>query len=122
MDLNKYFIEHINYPLMEAIRGNHIRSYISELKKTEHMSAADLHSFQLSKLQKLLLHSVENVPAYQGFSHLIPQIDEDPFKALKLFPLLTKQAFRNNAHIQRLDKYVETIKDLKKRIEELEKK
>jgi len=33
-----------------------------------------------------------------------------------------KTAFRNNAHIQRLDKYVETIKDLKKRIEELEKK
>ena len=33
-----------------------------------------------------------------------------------------KNAFRNNAHIQRLDKYVETIKDLKKRIEELEKK
>ena len=33
-----------------------------------------------------------------------------------------KEAFRNNAHIQRLDKYVETIKDLKKRIEELEKK
>ena len=33
-----------------------------------------------------------------------------------------KQAFRTNAHLQRLDKYVETIKDLKKRIEELEKK
>jgi UDP-3-O-[3-hydroxymyristoyl] glucosamine N-acyltransferase len=33
-----------------------------------------------------------------------------------------KVAFRNNAHIQRLDKYVEMIKDLKKRIEELEKK
>ncbi len=33
-----------------------------------------------------------------------------------------KNAFRNNAHIQRLDKYVEMIKDLKKRIEELEKK
>ena len=33
-----------------------------------------------------------------------------------------RQAFRNNAHIQRLDQYVETIKDLKKRIEELEKK
>jgi UDP-3-O-[3-hydroxymyristoyl] glucosamine N-acyltransferase len=31
-------------------------------------------------------------------------------------------ALRNNAHIQRLDKYVEMIKDLKKRIEELEKK
>jgi UDP-3-O-[3-hydroxymyristoyl] glucosamine N-acyltransferase len=33
-----------------------------------------------------------------------------------------RDAFRNNAHFQRLDKYVETIKDLKKRIEELEKK
>ncbi len=33
-----------------------------------------------------------------------------------------KNALRNNAHIQRLDKYVEMIKDLKKRIEELEKK
>jgi UDP-3-O-[3-hydroxymyristoyl] glucosamine N-acyltransferase len=33
-----------------------------------------------------------------------------------------KDALRNNAHVQRLDKYVETIKDLKKRIEELEKK
>ncbi len=33
-----------------------------------------------------------------------------------------KDAFRNNAHIQRLDKYVEMIKDLKKRVEELEKK
>ena len=33
-----------------------------------------------------------------------------------------KAAFRNNAHVQRLDKYVEMIKDLKKRIEELEKK
>ena len=39
-----------------------------------------------------------------------------------LLPNLLKHAFRNNAHIQRLDKYVETIKDLKKRVEELEKK
>jgi UDP-3-O-[3-hydroxymyristoyl] glucosamine N-acyltransferase len=33
-----------------------------------------------------------------------------------------KDAFRSNAHIQRLDKYVEMIRDLKKRVEELEKK
>ncbi len=33
-----------------------------------------------------------------------------------------KEARRNIAHIQRLDKYVEMIKDLKKRVEELEKK
>jgi len=33
-----------------------------------------------------------------------------------------KNAYRAHAHIQRLDQYVETIRDLKKRIEELEKK
>ena len=33
-----------------------------------------------------------------------------------------KDAFKVNAHVQRLDQYVATIKDLKKRIEELEKK
>ncbi len=32
-----------------------------------------------------------------------------------------KEAFKTNAHLQRLDKYVEMIKDLRKRIEELEK-
>jgi UDP-3-O-[3-hydroxymyristoyl] glucosamine N-acyltransferase len=33
-----------------------------------------------------------------------------------------KNAYRSHAHIQRLDKYVEMIKDLRKRIEELERK
>lgn len=33
-----------------------------------------------------------------------------------------REAFKNNAHIQRLDHYVATIQDLKKRIEELERK
>ena len=33
-----------------------------------------------------------------------------------------KEAYRTNAHIQRLDKYAEMIKNLKKRIEELENK
>lgn len=33
-----------------------------------------------------------------------------------------KDAYRTQAHVQRLDKYVQMIKDLKKRIEELEKR
>jgi UDP-3-O-[3-hydroxymyristoyl] glucosamine N-acyltransferase len=33
-----------------------------------------------------------------------------------------KNAFRTNAHIQRLDKYVDKIKELEKRIAQLEKK
>ena len=57
------------------------------------------------------------VTAQSGVSRSIKageQVFGSPAHSLKV-------AFRNNAHIQRLDKYVETIKDLKKRIEELEK-
>jgi len=58
------------------------------------------------------------VAAQSGVSHSIKageQVFGSPAQPIK-------QAFRSNAHIQRFDKYVETIKDLKKRIEELEKK
>ena len=58
------------------------------------------------------------VTAQSGVSHSIKsgeQVFGSPAQPIK-------QAFRTNAHVQRLDKYVETIKDLKKRIEELEKK
>ena len=57
------------------------------------------------------------VAAQSGVSHSIKageQVFGSPAQPIK-------QAFRNNAHIQRFDKYVETIKDLKKRIEELER-
>ncbi len=56
------------------------------------------------------------VTAQSGVSKSIPagtQVFGSPAQPLK-------QAFRNNAHIQRLDQYAETIKDLKKRVEELE--
>jgi UDP-3-O-[3-hydroxymyristoyl] glucosamine N-acyltransferase len=58
------------------------------------------------------------VTAQSGVSHSIKpgeQVFGSPAHPLKV-------AFRNNAHIQRLDKYVEMIRGLKKRIEELEKK
>jgi UDP-3-O-[3-hydroxymyristoyl] glucosamine N-acyltransferase len=58
------------------------------------------------------------VAAQSGVSHSIKageQVFGSPAQPIK-------KAFRNNAHVQRLDKYVETIKDLKKRTEELEKK
>jgi len=57
------------------------------------------------------------VTAQSGVSHSIKpgeQVFGSPAQPIK-------QAFRNNAHIQRFDKYVEMIKDLKKRVEELEK-
>jgi UDP-3-O-[3-hydroxymyristoyl] glucosamine N-acyltransferase len=58
------------------------------------------------------------VAAQSGVSHSI-KAGEQVFGS-PAHPI--KDALRSNAHVQRLDKYVETIKDLKKRIEELEKK
>jgi len=58
------------------------------------------------------------VAAQSGVSRSIKageQVFGSPAQPIKI-------AFRNNAHIQRLDKYVEMIKDLKKRVEELERK
>jgi UDP-3-O-[3-hydroxymyristoyl] glucosamine N-acyltransferase len=58
------------------------------------------------------------VAAQSGVSHSIKpgeQVFGSPAHPIK-------EAMRNNAHFQRLDKYVETIKDLKKRIEKLENK
>jgi len=58
------------------------------------------------------------IAAQSGVSHSIragEQVFGSPAQPIK-------EAFRNNAHLQRLDKYVDMIKGLKKRIEELEKK
>ena len=58
------------------------------------------------------------VAAQSGVSHSIKageQVFGSPAQPIK-------NAFRTNAHIQRLDKYVEMIKDLKKRVDELEKR
>jgi len=58
------------------------------------------------------------VTAQSGVSRSIKpgeQVFGSPAQPLKV-------AFRNNAHIQRLDKYVAMIKELRKRIEALEKK
>ncbi len=58
------------------------------------------------------------VAAQSGVSHSL-QAGEQVFGS-PAHPL--KEAYRNNAHLHRLDKYVEIIKDLKKRIEVLENK
>jgi len=58
------------------------------------------------------------VTGQSGVSHSIKageQVFGSPAQPIKI-------AYRNNAHLQRMDKYVEMIKDLKKRIEALEKK
>lgn len=101
MDLVKPFIEHILYPAMEKRKGNCIRRYLEELKASQRLPVQELRGLQEEKLKKLLLFSVEQVPAYGQLADLKSEIEEDPSKALLKFPVLEKAAFK-----QASDSYV----------------
>jgi phenylacetate-CoA ligase len=49
--------------------------------------------FCRNKMAALLLHCVENVPAYRDMQHITELIHEDALQALNRFPLLTKGGF-----------------------------
>ncbi|MDL2274416.1 phenylacetate--CoA ligase family protein [Oscillospiraceae bacterium OttesenSCG-928-G22] len=93
MDVIKWGIEHVLYPAMERRRGNRVRPYTEELKRSERLSTAEARALTADKLKALLLHCVVHVPAYREFAGLAEQIEADPFSALLQFPLLTKQAY-----------------------------
>lgn len=96
MDLNKNFIEKILYPAMEKFKNNNIRKYLDEMKKTENYSYDKLSEYQNEKLKKLLLHSIDKVPAYKKYKNITESIKKDPYEALKKFPILTKKEFMKN--------------------------
>ena len=58
MDIIKFGIEKILYPLMEAKRGNHVRANTKVLLASERLSLHDLKSRREERLRRLLLHCV----------------------------------------------------------------
>ena len=94
MDPVKIFIEKLLYPVMEKKNGNRTRAHIRELRESCSHSPRQLKEEQKAALTRLLLHCVRNVPAYKGFAHLEQLITEDPYAALREFPLLDKTGFR----------------------------
>jgi len=97
MDMVKSFIKHIVFPLMELCKGNRIRRNLECLRESQDFPAETLRAMQREKLVQLLLACVRDVPAYQTSVSLEAEIQEDPFRALAKFPILTKAAFRENA-------------------------
>ena len=96
MDITKIFIEHLLYPAIEIGKGNKIRHYLKELKGSQELSEEALTTLHNNKLKKLLLHCIKNVPAYKEYSSLKNKIQVDPIEALKDFPVLTKEDFKQN--------------------------
>lgn len=94
--LQKRMIENLLYPLMERLRGNHIRAYFAALQKTQSLPAAELRALQAQKLRTLLLTCVQSVPAYQGCGLTAEQIARDPFAALRQIPPLEKKTLQQS--------------------------
>ncbi len=99
MDPIKIFIERFLYPMMKLRRGNRTLAYLETMKRTQYAGEAELISLQGGKLSELLLDSIKNVPYYQKYSYLEEAINSDPLEALKHFPILDKETFRQNTEL-----------------------
>lgn len=98
-DFDKFFIEHLLYPIMKWKNRNQTMKYIAEMKETQHLSREEMSNLQMNKLKKLLTDAVENVPAYREYRHLIDEIQENPASALTKFPILEKSYFRAHSEL-----------------------
>ena len=91
MNLHSVVIRKIFFPMMKYFKGNRTIQYIEQLNQSQYYSKEKLKKYQEKRLKKLLLHCVENIPAYKDYKHLIPIIKKEPLKALENFPILNKQ-------------------------------
>jgi phenylacetate-CoA ligase len=96
MPLTRYMIKHVHWPLMEKWKGNRIRAYLHELEQAQSLPFEQLQARQESKLQKLLHHAVERVPAYQAYREELAREDEPASTLLTRIPSLNKLQFRAN--------------------------
>lgn len=91
--LNKAVIENVVYPLMERFRGNTVRDKLAALRESQYADFTRIQENQREKLKNLLLHSIQNVPAYHDFLPMKARIQADPISALKAFPILDKRKY-----------------------------
>ncbi|MFW5895268.1 MAG: phenylacetate--CoA ligase family protein, partial [archaeon] len=79
-------------PVRYRLGGKDFVETYNFLKKSEFWSKEKLVSYQEKKLQQLLNHAIKNIPYYSD----IDLKYDDPFKNLKLFPVVDKDTIRNN--------------------------
>ncbi|MFF0827513.1 phenylacetate--CoA ligase family protein [Brevibacillus sp. NPDC003359] len=97
MPTTGFLIRHVQWPLMEVLKGNRIRHYMKEWQAAEHLSTEALHVQQREKLVNLLDHVIRNVPAYTALALDWSKMREMPERFLQRIPVLTKAHFRQNA-------------------------
>jgi len=71
MDLHAVIIRKLVYPLMKIVKDNHIMQYLHELRTNDRLTASEMINLQRHKLEKLLIHSLNHVLAYQTYQDLL---------------------------------------------------
>jgi phenylacetate-CoA ligase len=80
-------------PLGDLAFGGNYNLHLKEWRKFDKLSEKELRYIQKERLKEILLYSTEKVPYYKT------ELDldfEDPYKALKKIPVLTKELLNSN--------------------------
>ena len=84
------------YVLLRYLQGSWV--YLRELRRTQWLSADELHALQLRRLRELLREAATNVPYYQSLFQRLGATPEDfrELSDLARLPVLEKQQVRDN--------------------------
>jgi len=95
MSLTRMIIKHVQWPLMERLKGNRIRAYLRDLQGAQSLPADLLRERQEAQLDRLLQHAAARVPAYQPYRDVLLDTSLPAPERLRQLPPLTKESFRN---------------------------
>lgn len=90
----KFFINNALYPMMHILKGNRVREIKKELIK--HQCSDDLMNIQRDRLEKLLIHCINNVKFYKNIGITEQEIKDNPYEVLeKKIKPMNKIEFRD---------------------------
>ncbi|MBN1857435.1 MAG: phenylacetate--CoA ligase family protein [Dehalococcoidia bacterium] len=98
MDMYNRIARSMMIPVVDAIRGTHVKAYLEDLEKTQWWSAEELRELQLRRLQEAITRAYDHVAYYRrimderGLSPSDISCAED----LTKLPILTKTLVRAN--------------------------
>lgn len=105
--MNRWFSEHLFWPLTEGLMGRDTLRRFRELKRSEHLSSGELGAVRARKLRRLLRTAYQQCPFHArrfreagmtDIAHLESQIGNftQALAALRRLPLLTRGEIRTN--------------------------
>lgn len=87
----------IYFPIQRAL-GKNVKKIIPSLRSTERLHPGPLRTFQEKKLRDLIASAFDDTPYYRENHEpgSLEKLKKEPFEALSLMPIMTKEKIRNN--------------------------